>query len=1049
MALAELADTFFVSGGTMPEDAPSYVERAADKQLIGALLEGKFCYVLNSRQMGKSSLCVRTKIQLEEKGVRTAFVDLTKIGGRNVTVEQWYAGLLIEVGRALNLRQQLMDYWKENSHLSPMQRFFGGLHDVALSRIQSPIVIFIDEIDSTRSLPFDTDEFFAGIRECFNRRVQEPAYQRLTFCLLGVAVPSDLIRNAQTTPFNIGERIYLRDFTLDEVRSLAKGLPGREQLVDRIHYWTHGHPFLTQSICTAIQADSAIKTEAEVDALISRELFEPKARETNINLADVGNRVLNGYADGEDVGKFRADILSAYQKAISGKTTLQDDESNRVTAVLKLSGLMRSEGKALKVRNPIYERVFGKEWIKENMPGQELRRQRRAFYIGVVRTAIVAAAVIALIANLAFANHRLALEAEAQARENRYQAYVATMDLMPVIYDQRNIARMRQLLAAHKNDPSRNLEWWYWNRMSHEAVAESPPTGLDAYAFSISQDHKQLVVADGSNIDFYSAEDGKLLRTLQENYKETATASFIPNSDHILILMSGGGGLVVDSDGKMVFKVPSDFGTINPAPPFVQNGAFLLGFSPRFGVTKLSTSDGRMTRVNIGTPTSPGNLRGLGYSSATNHIAYPSLDAGYVETFDVAANAPLRKYKLPFNAVQVAYFHGGKHLLVGGSDGEMGVLDLETGQMPSQIKVDEPANLLSISADDSLIAFIVRRRAAGLIDYQNGKLAFRRWYPEANVATLLPDKSRLITLYSNFKFYDPNQPAVAPTYQLGKGPWSGRLRRVDGKDIVTAASQIDGHLVALELNQTNLTPRSDLILDHPIPVLATDPNYFNAIYQIGNTLNVTDFKGKVIFPLQGTGDHASISRGGNYLAVTLDGYKIDIYDFKSGALKTSIKWPSRIAALVFDWQGKYLAVGEEGGSGGMIDSDGWRTLWDHAMHAQGIRSGRFSMDGKLLVTCGDDDCARLWDVKSGRKLQDFYGHAQSVIDADITADMQRVITASDDQTVRVWDIATGDEVTTLGNLPGLPSICQITKDGRYVVTEDSTGQVKFWPITEN
>ena len=32
------------------------------------------------------------------------------------------------------------------------------------------VVIFVDEIDAVRSLPFSTDEFFAGIREFYNRR---------------------------------------------------------------------------------------------------------------------------------------------------------------------------------------------------------------------------------------------------------------------------------------------------------------------------------------------------------------------------------------------------------------------------------------------------------------------------------------------------------------------------------------------------------------------------------------------------------------------------------------------------------------------------------------------------------------------------------------------------------------------------------------------------------------------------------------------------------------------------------------------------------------
>src|SRR5438067_13256224 len=105
-----------------------------------------------------------------------------------------------------------------------MQRFFSALRDVALEKTGSPIVVFIDEIDATRSLPFSANEFFAGIRECYNHRVHDAAYKRLTFCLLGVAVPTDLISDSTTTPFNVGERIVLADFTESEAAVLTGGL---------------------------------------------------------------------------------------------------------------------------------------------------------------------------------------------------------------------------------------------------------------------------------------------------------------------------------------------------------------------------------------------------------------------------------------------------------------------------------------------------------------------------------------------------------------------------------------------------------------------------------------------------------------------------------------------------------------------------------------------------------------------------------------------------------------------------------------------------------
>lgn len=48
-------------GGSLSVDAPTYINRQADRELLTYLEQGDFCYVFNSRQMGKSSLLIRTK----------------------------------------------------------------------------------------------------------------------------------------------------------------------------------------------------------------------------------------------------------------------------------------------------------------------------------------------------------------------------------------------------------------------------------------------------------------------------------------------------------------------------------------------------------------------------------------------------------------------------------------------------------------------------------------------------------------------------------------------------------------------------------------------------------------------------------------------------------------------------------------------------------------------------------------------------------------------------------------------------------------------------
>src|SRR5439155_8290890 len=118
----------------------------------------------------------------------------------------------------------------------------------APSTEHSRLVIFIDEIDTVRSLPFSTDEFFAAIRECYNRRTEDPQFQRLTFCLLGVATPSGLIQDTRMTPFNIGTRIELSDFSEAEAVPLAEGLGHNgagPALLKRVLYGTGGDRCVT------------------------------------------------------------------------------------------------------------------------------------------------------------------------------------------------------------------------------------------------------------------------------------------------------------------------------------------------------------------------------------------------------------------------------------------------------------------------------------------------------------------------------------------------------------------------------------------------------------------------------------------------------------------------------------------------------------------------------------------------------------------------------------------------------------------------------------
>ena len=171
---------FYVVGGTLKEDAASYVVRAADADLLEGLRAGDFCYILDTRQVGKSSLIVRAAATLRQEGVTVAFLDLTQIG-RPASAREWYYGLLLRLGDETGCREAVRDFWRANADLGPLQRWMNALTSVVIPRVTGPLVVVVDEIDAVRSLPFPTDEFFAGIRELFNRRSTDGSLRRVTF----------------------------------------------------------------------------------------------------------------------------------------------------------------------------------------------------------------------------------------------------------------------------------------------------------------------------------------------------------------------------------------------------------------------------------------------------------------------------------------------------------------------------------------------------------------------------------------------------------------------------------------------------------------------------------------------------------------------------------------------------------------------------------------------------------------------------------------------------------------------------------------------------
>ncbi|RCJ26554.1 hypothetical protein A6S26_14210 [Nostoc sp. ATCC 43529] len=354
---------YYKVGGSLNANHRTYVVRKADGQVFELLKGGEYCFVFNSRQMGKSSLRVQAIKKFKAIGIKCASIDLTILGS-HTSAEKWYKGFANQLLSSFEIDDvDFNSWWLQHDSWTEIQRLNLLLESLVLNKFSSDIIIFIDEIDSLIKTKFK-DDFFALIRACYNLRAESPKYERLTFCLLGVATPGDLIQERERTPFNIGSSIELTGFSFAEAKdALIPGLADKvehpETVLENVLKWTAGQPFLTQKLCNLIVQETENKY-LNVNELVQNYIIDNwEAQDEPEHLRTIRDRLLRNEQKASR-------LLGLYQQVLHSSKNVLVDSSHEQTE-LRLSGLVVKQDGYLKVYNPIYQAIFNQVWLRQEL----------------------------------------------------------------------------------------------------------------------------------------------------------------------------------------------------------------------------------------------------------------------------------------------------------------------------------------------------------------------------------------------------------------------------------------------------------------------------------------------------------------------------------------------------------------------------------------------------------------------------------------------------------------------------------------------------------
>jgi hypothetical protein len=277
-------------GGAVPVDSLFYIVRPTDEEFHQTLVrKDSIVLIKGARQMGKSSLMARGLQEARKAGSKVILTDFQKLNASHLeSVENFFLALSDWIAEQLDIDVAAADVW--NPRRGPSMNFERFVKREVLGKIPEPLVWGMDEVDRLFSCKFGS-EVFGLFRSWHNERSLDPSgpWQKLTLAIAYATEAHMFITDMNQSPFNVGTRLVLADFTPLQLAELNKryGAPLRDQPeLDQFYDLVGGQPYLTRRGLHELASSNLRFRDFEIQAARDEGPFGDHLRRLLVSLAE-------------------------------------------------------------------------------------------------------------------------------------------------------------------------------------------------------------------------------------------------------------------------------------------------------------------------------------------------------------------------------------------------------------------------------------------------------------------------------------------------------------------------------------------------------------------------------------------------------------------------------------------------------------------------------------------------------------------------------------------------------------------------------------------